>query len=305
MPARLVRDVCQGLVHRPGALVGADRGQGIEHIGDRHHACGQRNGRAAQAQRVTAAVPLLVVGQGDGACQLQDAVLVRTDDLGANRRVLAHDLPFAVVQRPGLEQHRIGHTDLAHVVHGGRVQQLVGPFRAAADGQGQGLGKVAHAQHVHAGLVVLVLGRAAQALHDLQPRLAQRLGTHQGQVGADACAHHGRAHGFDDVVHATGFEALGLVAHVGQGRDEDHRDAAGLGPGLELAANVVAVELRHHDVQQDQVRGLLPCQLQRPGAVGGKLQAVVIAQDLPQHVQVGGLIVDQQQAGPAVVMAGG
>lgn len=102
----------------------------------------------------------------------------------ANHRMLAHDLPLLIIQRTGLEQHGIRYADLAHVMHGSRVQQIICPLRGATHRQCMAV--MAHAQHMHAGFVVLVLSGSPQALHDLQTRLAQCLNIYQRQVHARA-----------------------------------------------------------------------------------------------------------------------
>jgi hypothetical protein len=57
----------------------------------------------------------------------------------------------------------------------------------------------------------------------------------------------------------------------------------------------VASHVGHHDVQQDQVGLLGLRELDRLDAVLGEQQSVVGLQDLPQHLQVGGLVVGDQQ----------
>jgi hypothetical protein len=53
------------LGERPGLLVGALRGQRIEHVGDGDDAAAERDRLALQARRVALPVEALVVGGGD------------------------------------------------------------------------------------------------------------------------------------------------------------------------------------------------------------------------------------------------
>jgi len=85
-----------------------------------------------------------------------------------------------------------------------------------------------------------------------------------------------------------------LVFGIGHRGQKDHRDVSGAGGGLELAAHLVAVHIRHHDVQKDQVRTGLADNLQRALPVLGDQQLVAKpSQGFTQHLQVGGVVVDQ------------
>src|SRR5438552_2802770 len=59
-----------------------------------------------------------------------------------------------------------------------------------------------------------------------------------------------------DVIVGADLEADLLIDVPSLGRQQDHRDVARLGLGLEHLAGLVAVELRHHDIEHDQVRML-------------------------------------------------
>ena len=186
-------------------------------------------------------------------------------------------------------------------MHGGGVEQVVGGFFRVAGGARQDMRVVAHADDVQAGLVVLVLRRLAQTLDDLQARLAQLFHPYQRQVGAHAGLDDGRADRLGDVVHRADLEAPRLVGHIGQRGDEDHRDGAGGLLGLESLADFEAGHAGHHHIQQDQVRTLAVGQFQRLLAILGEQQAVVVLQDVAQHLEVGSFVVHQQQAGPMIL----
>jgi hypothetical protein len=51
------------------------------------------------------------------------------------------------------------------------------------------------------------------------------------------------------------FDPQEFVGFIPQRGDQDDRHQAGLGARLEPAADRIAVQRRHHDVQEDQVRG--------------------------------------------------
>ena len=284
MLPRLGLDERAGLLGGPGFFVGALAGEGVKHIGNRHDACCQRNGLAHQALGVATAVPFFVVAQRHFMRQGQHAATVRANDFSADFRVAAHHVPFLGRELAGLLQDGVGNANFAHVVHGRGVQQVVRPLRMAARRQCQQAGKVAHADDVHAGFVVFVFGGAAQALHDLQACGRQLVHAHEREVGFHARTHHGGAEGLGDVVHAAHVETMGFVGHIVQGGDENHRNGARGGIGLERAAHGVAVHAGHHHVEQDQFGLLLARNLQRARAIGGKQQAVVGTQNLAQHL---------------------
>jgi len=101
-----------------------------------------------------------------------------------------------------------------------------------------------------------------------------------------------------DVVGGPQLETLHLlIGRVDHG-DEDHRDAVPLRRGLDAAADLVAVHVWHHDVQQHQVgrRGALH-RIDRLDAVAGDHDAVVALQGFEQLVDVLGDVVHHQQRG--------
>jgi 5-methylcytosine-specific restriction endonuclease McrA len=85
--------------------------------------------------------------------------------------------------------------------------------------------------------------------------------------GVDALDQLAGAERLGDVVVRAHLEADLLVHVATLGRQEDDRHVLGLRIGLEALARLVAVELRHHDVQHDEVRLLRPRALQRLLAV--------------------------------------
>jgi hypothetical protein len=88
---------------------------------------------------------------------------------------------------------------------------------------------------------------ARLVLDGVVQRLLAQHRAHPGEEG-------GVLEGLRQVVVAAGVESRDDVAGVGLRRHEDHRDRLEPGVALELAHDRDAVELRHHDVEEDQVR---------------------------------------------------
>jgi hypothetical protein len=63
-----------------------------------------------------------------------------------------------------------------------------------------------------------------------------------------------RAPGLLDIVHSPQSHALALRSRVDLGRQDYHRDRAGVGVLLELGQDLETIHHRHHQVQQDKVR---------------------------------------------------
>ena len=71
--------------------------------------------------------------------------------------------------------------------------------------------------------------------------------------------------------------------------------------GLEVFAHLVAVHLRHVDVQQDQVRGVASGRQQPQLAAGNGADLVpAVLEHAGQHLEVGGGVVHDQDAGGLV-----
>jgi hypothetical protein len=155
------------VVQRPGRLVGARAGQRVEHIGDRRDPAGQRDVLALEPARVAVAVPLLVVGVGDGRGHLERRGVGADEDAVADLRVALHHRELVDRQAPGLEQDAVGDPQLADVVHrAGDAEQLAGRL-VEADPAGDQLAVAAHPLQVLPGLVVAKLRRARQTIDRL------------------------------------------------------------------------------------------------------------------------------------------
>ena len=85
-----------------------------------------------------------------------------------------------------------------------------------------------------------------------------------------------------------------FLGRVGMGRNKNHRDIARGLVGLELGTYLKAVHARHHDIEQHQIRRIVPAQAQRLGATGGHEDLVIAAEHLVHDLDVDGLIVHDQ-----------
>ena len=111
----------------------------------------------------------------------------------------------------------------------------------------------------------------------------------------DAGQHHRWADGFGDVVDGPEAEAELFILDTGLGRQKDDRNVAGLGILLQLATDLVAIHLRHHDIEQDQIRlRLAGGDAQRLLPMIGHLDLVAILEQETHHGQVfRGVVHDQ------------
>ena len=97
------------------------------------------------------------------------------------------------------------------------------------------------------------------------------------------------------IIVAAGFEPGHHVLRVGPGGDQDDRDERQRGIGLQLLYGLDAVELRHLDVEEDEVGQLLADDGQRRLAVAGGDHLVVLAfEPQLQDLDIVGHIVDDE-----------
>ena len=120
------------------------------------------------------------------------------------------------------------------------------------------------------------------------------------QVGLDPRQHDGRADRLGDVVHSAKFEAQALVVGFGPGGQEHDGNVARVRVGLQPATDLIAVHLRHHDIEQDQVGGRPGCgDTQGTRPTGGHFDAVKVAQQRAQQCDVVRRVVDHEDRGTA------
>ena len=87
--------------------------------------------------------------------------------------------------------------------------------------------------------------------------------------------------------------------HLGRARrDENHRDAARFLAGLQTLADLDAIHVGHHDIEEDEIRFFLFDEIERLEAVVGSRHADVFAFQLSlQQLDVDGLVIDDQDRG--------
>ncbi len=108
-----------------------------------------------------------------------------------------------------------------------------------------------------------------------------------------------RIEGLGQVVLGAELDAAEHAVELVEGRDHDHRQVAKRGVGLDLPEHAIAVELRHHDVEQDEIDRLLGQHPQGRRAVESRDRIVAEQlQLLLEQVDVQGLIVGDQNPRP-------
>src|SRR5690348_16753388 len=91
LPAALPVDLRDRVLHAPRVLVGTLLRQGVEHVRDRYDPAGKRDGVVRQAG-VAAAVPALVMAEGDLLGDPQDREAAARENARADRRVRLDEL---------------------------------------------------------------------------------------------------------------------------------------------------------------------------------------------------------------------
>ena len=166
-----------------GRAVGTLVRHGVVGVDDAQRPRQDRGLDSGKAVRVAAAVVAFVMMTNAGH---EIVVEQRRHDLGADRRVLAHELPLLGVQRPRLVQHAVRDADLADVVQVSHVldsaQVLLGPAELASEQRHVG----GHPAGVPQGVVVLDVQRRAQGPQVAQVQVADLVveaGVGHGQSG--------------------------------------------------------------------------------------------------------------------------
>ena len=114
----------------------------------------------------------------------------------------------------------------------------------------------------------------------------------QCQVRLHTSLENRRIHRFGDVICGAQLETVFLIRGLVHRRQEDDRHIFGRFIFLQSAADLVAVHLRHHDVEQDQVGCLFFGDLQRHGPAGRRLDDVIRTQDSLDDIEVFRGVVD-------------
>ena len=130
------------------------RGQRVEHVGHRHDAGPLGDLLAPDAERVPRAVPPLVMAERHvGRLRDHRRLRARQQAVAVGGVLLDHRV-LGRVETARLEQHRVGHTDLADVVQGRGHPQLVDGVVREADRRPEDGSEAAHALEVLCGLLV-------------------------------------------------------------------------------------------------------------------------------------------------------
>ena len=98
---------------------------------------------------------------------------------------------------------------------------------------------------------------------------------------------------FGDVIDRAQREALFLVALAIGAGNENHRNVARFRLRFEPATSLVAVELRHHHIEQDQIRPMLQRLLQRPHPVAREHDIAEVLKQILQQQHILDRIDDQ------------
>ncbi|MDG3005879.1 hypothetical protein PZE19_19000 [Paludisphaera sp. Pla2] len=98
------------------------------------------------------------------------------------------------------------------------------------------------------------------------------------------------------VVVGAEVERLDDVLATTLGRGHDHRQVGCASRLPEDGQDLQAVQVRHHDVQEDQIEGTSRDQVERPSAVLGRRHVVALPLEPPrEHVAVQLVVVDDQE----------
>jgi hypothetical protein len=145
---------------RARAAVGANRCDRVERIDDREDPRLERNARSREAGRIAAAVPALVVEEHPRQRLFRHSDRAQHPRAGA--RMPPHLRPLDVVQRAGLDEHRLGHGELADVVE--QRAETQAQKRPAIEPQpaGEAVGEHLDARRVTARERVACLDRAGE-----------------------------------------------------------------------------------------------------------------------------------------------
>ncbi len=124
-------------------------------------------------------------------------------------------------------------------------------------------------------------------------------------VGAYPCKHDVGIERLGDVIHRAEGEAVRLALHRVHRGDEDDRDVARRRVGLEGLQHLVAVHVRHHDVEQDHVGqradgDRMQCALSRDGGA----DTIVRAQRLAEDGEVLGRVIDDEDGASCAAVGG-
>jgi hypothetical protein len=102
---------------------------------------------------------------------------------------------------------------------------------------------------------------------------------------------------FDEVIIAADLESLGFVLHFFKRAQEHDRNLPSGRRGTQSATDLVPIQARHHDIEQNQVRRALFDAAEGALAIQRDAQLVFAAQGFNQHFHVGAHVIHDQDSG--------
>ncbi len=106
------------------------------------------------------------------------------------------------------------------------------------------------------------------------------------QMRLDPCQHNGRTDGLGDVVGRAQLEPQLLILRLRLRGEKNHRYVGSQDVGFEPPTNLIAIQVGHHDVQQNQVRRLGMGNFERALAIGCQFDGVVGFQQVAHQRQI-------------------
>ena len=249
-------------------------GHGIEDVGHVGDAPGERDGRAGDPRGIAGTVPALVVGERDVLGGAQQRPHAAGQDVGPDHRVPLHLLEFAGRQRSRLQKDRVANADLADIVQGRRSLDRQRHLGGQSQLAGEGPGEPTDTSRVFAGVVVAELGGERQPLEDLEPRDLQlprpfldgrlepavvlvqlQVQEARDEQVADAQQRFDGVERLVEEVLGAGPERALANLDTEIGRHNENGEIALVAEQpLQLCHHAEAIEARHVQVQQNQVR---------------------------------------------------
>jgi hypothetical protein len=220
-------------------------------------------------------------GRGGGE-EPQQGLRPRHEQRG--RRALVRDVGHRDVEGAGRREDVV--EVAAHLPRG---------LQAREDLDGHVGRRVGEARRHHAELDLARRRELALELYQVRERLvAQALLL---EARADPRLEQGRVDRLGEVVLGAQLDAADHALHLVERGDHDHGQAHEAPLAAQPLEDLIAVQLRHHDVEQHEVEGLGAQDLEGLGAVGGHRQ-VAITEALEtsrEHVPVVGVVVDDEE----------
>jgi hypothetical protein len=261
MGPAIAPDDGHGLLVRHRIFVDAAAGEGVVHIRHRDDPAAQRDLLSRQAQGITRAVILLMVGGGDFPGELEEArvgkaLQRRIERLSADQRMRLHDGKFIVGELAGFEQHGVGDADFAQIVQrAGLIEQadifVIDPVMGLVflgEMAGDGAGVALDALDVSAGFIIAALGQLGQR----EQRHVARLQGENPLGGLQTDEQLVGIQGLVEEIVGAGAQAFHALLGALAAGQHDHVDIAGNIFPPRRAAQLDAVHFRHVPIGDDQ-----------------------------------------------------